>query len=180
MTERPPRARSAHPLLGAFPLAIMTLATFLVLITVMMARLRAGADPALRPIVNSGLVARSSGTGALTTRTSGGSASAPAATPPATSEEPPVARAAVVTRASGAQGATRAAMSERPVDHSPARAPRSRGASGAIWAAAAVFLALLALLAAGVAAGRSMGSDVRLIVGAPLLAGLLAGRGRRG
>jgi hypothetical protein len=106
MTRRPPRARSAHPLLGAFPLAVMTLATFLVLFTVMMARLRAGADPALRPIVSSGLLARSSGTGALRTRASGGGASTAVAAPAAASEEPPVARTAVVTRASGAQGTT--------------------------------------------------------------------------
>jgi len=45
-------------------------------------------------------------------------------------------------------------MSERPADRRPARAPRSRGAIGAIWAAAAIFLGVLALLAARVATGQ--------------------------
>jgi hypothetical protein len=36
----------------------------------------------------------------------------------------------------------------------PARAPRSRGALGLLWAAAAVFLAVLALLALRVATGQ--------------------------
>jgi hypothetical protein len=40
--------RSAHPLLGVFPLAVFTLATFLVVSALLMARLTAGADPALR------------------------------------------------------------------------------------------------------------------------------------
>lgn len=63
---KPPRsargsaqARNARPLLGAFPLAVMTLATFLVLFTVTMARLKASADPVLRP--SASLVARNSG-----------------------------------------------------------------------------------------------------------------------
>ena len=38
-------------------------------------------------------------------------------------------------------------MTDRSRDRRPAREPRSRGALAAIWAAAAVFLALLALLA---------------------------------
>jgi hypothetical protein len=36
-----------HPLLGAFPLAVMTLATFFVVFTILMARLQSGMDPAL-------------------------------------------------------------------------------------------------------------------------------------
>ena len=79
------QARKAHPLLGAFPLTVMTLATFLVLFTLTMARLNAGEDPAPRP--SASLVARSSGAGAVTTRTSGGGDSAAGATQAAPSEE---------------------------------------------------------------------------------------------
>jgi hypothetical protein len=45
-------------------------------------------------------------------------------------------------------------MTDRSPDRRPAREPRSRGALTAIWAAAAVFLTLLALLAVRVAAGQ--------------------------
>jgi hypothetical protein len=45
-------------------------------------------------------------------------------------------------------------MTERPPDRAAARDPRSRGALATIWTAAAVFLALLALLAMRVAAGQ--------------------------
>lgn len=79
------QARSAYPLLGAFPLTVMTLATFLVLFTLTMARLNAGEDPAPRPSIS--LLAKSSGAGAATTRTSGGGESAAVATPAAASEE---------------------------------------------------------------------------------------------
>ena len=41
------RRAQRHPLLGAFPLAVMTLATFLVVFALLMARLERGADPAL-------------------------------------------------------------------------------------------------------------------------------------
>jgi hypothetical protein len=58
------QARKADPLLGAFPLAVMTFAIFLVLFTLTIARLKAGADPALRP--STSLVARSSGARAVT------------------------------------------------------------------------------------------------------------------
>jgi hypothetical protein len=87
------QARRAHPLLGAFPLAVMTLATFLVLFTLTMARLNAGEDPAPRP--SASLVARSSGAGAVTTRTGDGGDLAAVATQAAAAEEssdaPPVA-----------------------------------------------------------------------------------------
>jgi hypothetical protein len=86
----------------------MTLATFLVLFTLMMARLNASADPDLRPSTSASLVARSPGAGAVTTRTSGGGASGAAATPVAASEESPGTTAAMVTRASGAPGTTQA------------------------------------------------------------------------
>ncbi len=74
--HRSARARKTHPLLGAFPLAVMTLAACLVLFTVTMARLNAGSDAALRP--SASLVARSSVAGALTARTGRGGESAAA------------------------------------------------------------------------------------------------------
>jgi hypothetical protein len=45
-------------------------------------------------------------------------------------------------------------MTDRLADPGPAREPRGRGGIGVIWAAAATFLALLALLAVRVAAGE--------------------------
>jgi hypothetical protein len=45
-------------------------------------------------------------------------------------------------------------MTDLPFERRQARQPRSRGVLGAIWASAAVFLALLALLATRVAAGQ--------------------------
>lgn len=105
MTDPPSRStRATHPLLGAFPLAVMTLATFLVLFTVMMARLRAGADPALHAGTVSALPANRTATGAVRTRTSGAGPSAALATPVAATGEPSAGSAAVVTRASGAPG----------------------------------------------------------------------------
>jgi len=80
--EEPPRSvqgsapgREAHPLLGAFPLAVMTLATFLVLFALMMARLNGGTDPDLSASTSTPLVARSLGGGAVTTLPGGGGAS---------------------------------------------------------------------------------------------------------
>ncbi len=108
--ERPPearrrQARRAHPLLGAFPLAVMTLATFLVLFTLMMARLEAGADPALRASTSMSVAATGSATGTVTTRASGGGESASTATPTTWSEESS-AKVPVVTRTSGGSGLT--------------------------------------------------------------------------
>lgn len=102
------QARKVHPLLGAFPLAVMALATFLVLFALMMARLKAGADPSLRPSTSTSLVARSSGSRAVTTRTSGGGELTATATPAAASEESSETPAAIVTRASGVPNATEA------------------------------------------------------------------------
>lgn len=95
--------RRRHPLLSAFPLTVMTLATFLVVFALMMARLQAGADPALRASAPSALVAGRSGAAAVTTRTSG-TAGASATTPPATIEGSTAATPAIVTRTSGAPG----------------------------------------------------------------------------
>jgi hypothetical protein len=100
-------ARKAHPLLGAFPLAVMTLATFLVLFTLMMARLQAGAGPALGSGASGALVAGPQGTGAVRTRTSGGAASS-VSTSPVASEGAPTPTPAILTRASGAPGTTEA------------------------------------------------------------------------
>jgi hypothetical protein len=97
-------ARRRHPLLQAFPLAVMTLATFLVLFTLMMARLQAGVDPALRASASSALVAGRSGSAAVTTRTSG--AVGASATPAATTAGSGVATPAVVTRTSRVPGAS--------------------------------------------------------------------------
>jgi hypothetical protein len=103
-----PQTRKTHPLLSAFPLAVMTLATFLVLFTLMMARLKAGADPALRAGTGSSLAVSSLGAGTVTTRTSGGGASASLTTPAVASEESSGTAAGIVTRASGAPGAREA------------------------------------------------------------------------
>jgi hypothetical protein len=96
--------RAGQPLRAALPLATMTLATFLVLFAVLMARLSAGADPALRPGAVA-LVAKRAGPAALTTRTSGGTSSAvsPIARPEAASPGEP----AIVTRASSGGAAER-------------------------------------------------------------------------
>ena len=95
-----------QPLLGAFPLTVMTIATFLVLFAFMMGRLKVGADLAVRGGTGSSLVLGSSGSGFVTTRTSGAGAASALATravaPEASSGRTP----AIVTRASGALGAT--------------------------------------------------------------------------
>jgi hypothetical protein len=51
-------ARSRHPLLGAFPLVVMTLAAVLVLFTLAMAQLNAGSDQDLGHSPSSSLVAK--------------------------------------------------------------------------------------------------------------------------
>jgi hypothetical protein len=93
----PPAKR--HPLLGAFPLGVMTLATFLVVFAIMMARLQGGLDPALRAATGGTTVVRNASGGAIVTRASGGAvqASSPSGTP--TQSGTPV-----LTRTSGAGG----------------------------------------------------------------------------
>lgn len=100
--------RRRHPLLSAFPLTVMTLATFLVVFALMMARLQAGADPALRASAPGALVAGSSGSPAITTRTSGASAGTGAGptTSVATTEGSAAAIPAIVTRTSGVPDAS--------------------------------------------------------------------------
>ena len=101
------RARNAHPLLSPFPLTVMTLTTFLVLLALMMARFNAGADPALRASTTTAVAAASSGVRAVATRTSGGGESATTLAPAAGSEESS-ASPSVVTRTSGSPGTTAA------------------------------------------------------------------------
>lgn len=95
------RASEKHPLLGGFPLTVMSLATFLVLFTLMMARLTAGADPALVSSANAGLVAKGSRGSVIRSRTSGGAV--PVATAaPVQARQAGASREAIITRASGA------------------------------------------------------------------------------
>ncbi len=101
------QARETHPLLGAFPLAVMTLAIFLVLFALTMARLNAGADPDLGASTGTPLVARNPGGDAVKTRPGGGGASG-AATKPVAAAESPGTTAAIVTRANGAPSTTEA------------------------------------------------------------------------
>jgi hypothetical protein len=58
-------------------------------------------------------------------------------------------------------------MSDRAAARTPARGPRGRGALGVLWAAAAVFLALLALLALRVAAGQDPALRARAAAASP-------------
>jgi hypothetical protein len=51
-------ARTRHPLLGRFPLLVMTLAAILVLFTLAMAQVKAGSDPDLGKSTSSSLVAK--------------------------------------------------------------------------------------------------------------------------
>jgi hypothetical protein len=96
-TRPVPPAR--HPLLGAFPLAVMTLATFLVVFTILMARLQGGVDPALGPSANLSLLAPRASGGAVVTRTSG--SAGPAVS---TSGAPAEPASPAITRTSGSSG----------------------------------------------------------------------------
>jgi hypothetical protein len=91
--------RRAHPLLQAFPLAVMALATFLVLFSLMAARLKASATTALPSSSAAALVAGRSRGSSVTTRASGGAARI--ATPVALPAGAPATRPAIVTRPSG-------------------------------------------------------------------------------
>jgi hypothetical protein len=103
----PSRARNAHPMLSPFPLTVMTLTIFLVLFALMMARLKASADPALRASTTTPVAAASSGGRAVITHASGGGESAAKLAPAAGSEESS-ASPSVITRRSGAPGTTEA------------------------------------------------------------------------
>lgn len=102
------RRRASHPLLGAFPLSVMTLAVFLVVFAVIAARLTAGKDPALlRAGTQSALVERVSGGAPLRTHTSGAAATGGngSAVPAVAGEGSAQSTPAIVTRASGVAGA---------------------------------------------------------------------------
>ncbi|HYM55915.1 MAG TPA: hypothetical protein VES97_11170 [Solirubrobacteraceae bacterium] len=94
-----------HVLLRPFPLAVMTLATFLVVFTLMMARLTAGSDPALRASAGSAAaLVEGSGGSVVRTRASGSGAAGAATSQVAAAEGSSVATPAIVTRSSGATG----------------------------------------------------------------------------
>ena len=82
MPSRSASARSSHPLLGAFPLAVMTLAAFLVAFTLMMARLTSAPSggPGLPVGASASTVLASGPRVALSTRTSGAVAAGPGTT----------------------------------------------------------------------------------------------------
>ncbi len=101
------RRRASHPLLGAFPLSVMTLAAFLVVFALMMARLTAGKDPALHVGTPSALVETTSAGGSLRTRASGaaaGTGGAVSVAPAAAGEGAGQTSPAIVTRTSGVAG----------------------------------------------------------------------------
>jgi hypothetical protein len=97
--------RGGHPLLRPFPLVVMTLSTFLVVFTLMMARLTAGADPALRASVSPAAISQPIGSGGttVTTRASGAAVATPAVATEAGPQGTPT-TSAIVTRTSGAGG----------------------------------------------------------------------------
>lgn len=97
--------RRAHPLLQAFPLAVMALATFLVLFAVMTARLKASATTARPAGAATALLASRSGGNSVRTRASGGANATAVASPIPASEVTAAANPAIVTRASGTTGA---------------------------------------------------------------------------
>jgi hypothetical protein len=105
--RNPARSPERCTPLDAFPLAVMSLATFLVLFTFMMARLTGGADPALLASTSTAVRAGHSTARAVRTRTSNGAPAAGTATPVAASTGSSMTTSTVVTRASGATGATR-------------------------------------------------------------------------
>ena len=104
MTEQRSAARAV---LGALPLTLMSLAVFLVVFVLLMARLTAGADPALHASATAALVQQGGGTRSVRTRTSGGSSAGPTA--PIASGRPGATSASAVgpsirTRSSGSTG----------------------------------------------------------------------------
>lgn len=94
------RRSTTHPLLRPFPLAVMTLATFLVVFTLLMARLTAGADPAVHGAV--GVVTSAREGRSIVTRTSGGAVTRTVVAGEGEGEGQ--AGPAVATRSSGATG----------------------------------------------------------------------------
>ncbi len=98
--QAPERLRERHPLLHAFPLAVLSLATFLVVFTIMMANLRS-APTALAPRGATAKVAVVNGK-RLVVRTTPSGRIVAAATPAAAGTAAGVPPRAVVTSSSGA------------------------------------------------------------------------------
>ncbi len=92
------QTRNAHPLLGAFPLAVMTLATFMVLFALTMARLKADAGTAVRTSPGTALLAESPRAGTATGDASAGNSATEARQ--RTAPQPSHTPAAIVARAS--------------------------------------------------------------------------------
>lgn len=116
MTERetqptlsvPARACPTRPLLRPFPLAVMALATFLVVFTLMMARLSASTHLPISSLAGVGTPVTLKGgspAGAVSTRASGAGAAAVPVTSQAVAEGATPATSTIVTRTSGATGA---------------------------------------------------------------------------
>lgn len=101
------QARAVHPLLGAFPLAVMTLAILAVLFALTMAKLNASTDPDLGASPGIRLVARDPGGDGVKTRPDGARGSN-AAAKPVVAPAPSGTTAEVVTRADHAPGTTKA------------------------------------------------------------------------
>jgi len=100
--------RSSHPLLGAFPLAVMAFATFLIVFALMMARMTAGVDPAAPQGTATALVPGSRGQVAPRTRTSAGGlipGTGPSNASAAVGTSLPTGQAVLATRTSGAAAA---------------------------------------------------------------------------
>jgi len=102
MIDRDPTGLASR---GGVPIAVMALATFLVVFALMVARLPAGAGPALRASAGPGAPGEREGAGApaVRTRTSGGEVAA-GATEPAFGPRA-AAAPALTTRTSGRVGA---------------------------------------------------------------------------
>ena len=104
----PTPASRPHPLLGLFPLTVMTLAAFMVAFALMMARMGSGVNPPRRPGALAAAPPAAGGQGVITTRTSTAGAGAVAASSaPVVSggQSPAGGVPAVLTRASGAERA---------------------------------------------------------------------------
>jgi len=101
------RPRATRPLLRPFPLTVMTLATFLVVFALLMARLTASTHLPLGSLVGAGtpvaLNGESTGRG-LTTRASGAAASSTPVANPGVAEGASAGTRTLVTRTSGATG----------------------------------------------------------------------------
>jgi hypothetical protein len=97
--RRKPSLAKRYPLLGAFPLTVMTLATFLVVFAIMAARLQGGLDPALRAATSGTTLVRNASGGKVVTRAS--ATAIPASSP---SGAPAQTGSPVLTRTSGATG----------------------------------------------------------------------------